>query len=205
MATAGMEASKENLLVVETARLEEQLQRWGDVLVAAERALRWEKPVYPVAIAGAVSLLFLVIYWLDPSLLTGVSTFVMTLCVVDFLLPTLTSKFLSPNHWTTDKQQHFNDVCKQLANLRRRLYGWGLRLQDLREEKPLVYLATVTVGLLVLAWIGEQFHNLLLTYMLVMSLLLLPGLNRHGVLSKYVGMARDRINTLLKRKDAKRE
>ncbi|EDL17120.1 ADP-ribosylation factor-like 6 interacting protein 1, isoform CRA_d [Mus musculus] len=71
-----------NLLAVETASLEEQLQGWGEVMLMADKVLRWERAWFPPAIMGVVSLLFLIIYYLDPSVLSGVSCFVMFFCAV---------------------------------------------------------------------------------------------------------------------------
>lgn len=43
----------------ETAQLEEQLQGWGEVILAGDRVLRWEKPWFPGALMGATTVLFL--------------------------------------------------------------------------------------------------------------------------------------------------
>uniref|UniRef100_A0A8C5Y921 Small integral membrane protein 15 n=1 Tax=Microcebus murinus TaxID=30608 RepID=A0A8C5Y921_MICMU len=40
---------------------------------------------------------------------------------------------------------------------------------------------------------------------MVTFLLLLPGLNQHGIISKYIGMAKREINKLLKQKEKKNE
>lgn len=39
--------------------------------------------------------------------------------------------------------------------------------------------------LIFMAWIGSSFNNLFLTYLLVTTLLLLPGLQQKGILPKY--------------------
>lgn len=43
----------------ETAQLEEQLQGWGEVILAGDRIVRWEKPWFPAALMGGTTLLFL--------------------------------------------------------------------------------------------------------------------------------------------------
>nr|BAH13361.1 unnamed protein product [Homo sapiens] len=142
-----------NLLAAETASLEEQLQGWGEVMLMADKVLRWERAWFPPAIMGVVSLVFLIIYYLDPSVLSGVSCFVMFLCLADYLVPILAPRIFGSNKWTTEQQQ----------------------------------------------------RNLLLTYLIVTSLLLLPGLNQHGIILKYIGMAKREINKLLKQKEKKNE
>ncbi|KAK7938532.1 hypothetical protein WMY93_001858 [Mugilogobius chulae] len=194
-----------NVLAQETAHLEEQLQAWGEVILAGDRVLRWEKPWFPGALVGATSVLFLLIYYLDPSVLTGLSCTVMLLCLADYLVPTLAPRVFGSNKWTTEQQQRFHEICGNLVKTQRRVVGWGKRLCALKEEKPKVYFASVITSLLVVAWIGQQVHNLFLTYLIVSLLLLLPGLNQHGVISKYLGMAKREINKLLKQKEKKNE
>lgn len=83
--------------------------------------------------------------------------------------------------------------------------GWWKRLFTLKEEKPKMYFMTMIVSLAAVAWVGQQVHNLLLTYLIVTFLLLLPGLNQHGIILKYIGMAKREINKLLKQKEKKTE
>ncbi|RXM37149.1 Serine/threonine-protein kinase SMG1 [Acipenser ruthenus] len=189
----------------ETAQLEEQLQSWGEVILAGDQVLRWVKPWFPAAMMGAVSVIFLMIYYLDPSVLTGVSCAVMFLCLADYLVPTLAPRIFGSNKWTTEQQQRFHEICGNLVKTQRRVVGWWRRLFTLKEEKPKVYFMTVISALSVMAWIGQQVHNLFLMYLIVSFLLLLPGLNQHGIISKYAGMAKREINKLLKQKEKKNE
>ncbi|XP_014321604.1 ADP-ribosylation factor-like protein 6-interacting protein 1 isoform X2 [Myotis myotis] len=154
-----------NLLAAETASLEEQLQGWGEVMLMADKVLRWERAWFPPAIMGVVSLVFL----------------------------------------TTEQQQRFHEICSNLVKTRRRTVGWWKRLFTLKEEKPKMYFMTMIISLAAVAWVGQQVHNLLLTYLIVTFLLLLPGLNQHGIISKYIGMAKREMNKLLKQKEKKNE
>uniref|UniRef100_F7HIR1 Small ribosomal subunit protein uS8 n=1 Tax=Macaca mulatta TaxID=9544 RepID=F7HIR1_MACMU len=115
-----------NLLAAETASLEEQLQGWGEVMLMADKVLRWERAWFPPAIMGVVSLVFL----------------------------------------TTEQQQRFHEICSNLVKTRRRAVGWWKRLFTLKEEKPKMYFMTMIVSLAAVAWVGQQVHNLLLTYLI---------------------------------------
>uniref|UniRef100_A0A8C5V9P9 ADP-ribosylation factor-like protein 6-interacting protein 1 n=1 Tax=Microcebus murinus TaxID=30608 RepID=A0A8C5V9P9_MICMU len=115
-----------NLLAAGTASLEEQLQGF----------LRWERAWSPPAIMGVVSLVFLIIYYLDPSVLSGVSYFVMFLCLADYPVPILAPRIFSSNKWTTKQQQRFHEICSNLVKTRLRAVGWWKRLFTLKEEKP---------------------------------------------------------------------
>ncbi|XP_023792444.1 ADP-ribosylation factor-like protein 6-interacting protein 1 isoform X3 [Cyanistes caeruleus] len=106
---------------------------------------------------------------------------------------------------TTEQQQRFHEICSNLVKSRRRIVGWWKRLFTLKEEKPKMYFMTMLFALAVIAWIGQQVHNLFLTYLIVSFLLLFPGLNQHGIITKYIGMAKREINKLLKHKEKKNE
>ncbi|XP_023560464.1 ADP-ribosylation factor-like protein 6-interacting protein 1 isoform X2 [Octodon degus] len=106
---------------------------------------------------------------------------------------------------TTEQQQRFHEICSNVVKTRRRAAGWWKRLFTLKEEKPKMYFVTMIISLAAVAWVGQQVHNLLLTCLIVTFLLLLPGLNQHGIISKYIGMAKREINKLLKQKEKKNE
>ncbi|XP_025909705.1 ADP-ribosylation factor-like protein 6-interacting protein 1 isoform X1 [Nothoprocta perdicaria] len=192
-----------NQLAAETASLEEQLQGWGEVILMTDKILRWERAWFPLALMSVVSFSFLMIYYLDPSVLSGVSCFVMFLCLADYLVPALAPRIFGSNKWTTEQQQRFHEICSNLVKSRRRIVGWWRRLFTLKEEKPKMYFMTMLCSLAVVAWVGQQVHNLFLTYLIVSFLLLFPGLNQHGIITKYIGMAKREINKLLKHKEKK--
>ncbi|XP_061455807.1 ADP-ribosylation factor-like protein 6-interacting protein 1 [Rhineura floridana] len=194
-----------NQLAAETAGLEEQLQGWGEVILVTDKILRWEKPWFPPAMIAVVSFIFLMIYYLDPSVLSGVSCFVMLLCLADYLVPALAPRIFGSSKWTTEQQQRFHEICSNLVKTRRRIVGWWKRLFTFKEEKPKMYFMTTLCSLAVIAWIGQQVHNLFLTYIIVSCFLLFPGLNKHGIISKYAGMAKREVNKLLKQKEKKNE
>uniref|UniRef100_A0A2K5QQ91 ADP-ribosylation factor-like protein 6-interacting protein 1 n=1 Tax=Cebus imitator TaxID=2715852 RepID=A0A2K5QQ91_CEBIM len=179
-----------HLLASETTSLEEQLQGCGEVIA-------W----FPPAIIGVVSSGFLIFYYLDPSVVSGVSCFVMFLNLADYLVPVLAPRRLGSNKWTTEQQQRFHEICSNLVKTQPRAVGWWKCLFTLEEGKPKMSFTTMIVSLAVVAGVGQQAHNLLLTYLMMTSLLLLSGLNQHGVLSKYIGMAKREMNKILKQKE----
>ncbi|KAG8145595.1 putative ADP-ribosylation factor-like protein [Naja naja] len=154
------------LQAAETAGLEEQLQGWGEVILVTDKILRWEKTWFPAAMLFVVSVIFLLIYYLDPSVLSGVSCFVMLLCLADYLVPALAPRIFGSSKWTTEQQQRFHEICSNLVKTRRKIIGWWKRLFTFKEEKPKMYFTTVVCLLAVIAWIGQQVHNLLLTFLI---------------------------------------
>ncbi|XP_064221655.1 ADP-ribosylation factor-like protein 6-interacting protein 1 [Aotus nancymaae] len=189
-----------HLLASETASLEEQPQGWGEVMLMADIVLQRERAWFPTAITGVVSSGFLIFYYLDPSVVSGVSCF-MFLYLADYLVPILAPRSLRSNKWTTEQQQRFHEICSNLVKTQPRAVGWWKRVFTLEEGKPKISFTTMIVSLAAVAWVGQQVHNLLLTCLMMTSLLLVPGLNQHGVLSKYIGMAQREMNKILKQKE----
>lgn len=77
--------------------------------------------------------------------------------------------------------------------------GWGWWAWILRG-KSVFHLASSRVYLLST---GSQINFISLFQ--VTFVLLLPGLNQHGIILKYIGMAKREINKLLKQKEKKNE
>lgn len=51
----------------------------------------------------------------------------------------------------------------------------------------------------------KSLHTFFVLLVAVSFLLLLPGLNQHGIITKYAGMAKREINKLMKQKEKKNE
>uniref|UniRef100_A0AAA9SWN8 ADP ribosylation factor like GTPase 6 interacting protein 1 n=2 Tax=Bos TaxID=9903 RepID=A0AAA9SWN8_BOVIN len=79
-----------------------------------------------------------------------------------------------------------NLLAAETASLEEQLQGWGEVM--LMADK-------------VLRWERAWFPPAIM----VIFFLLLPGLNQHGIISKYIGMAKREINKLLKQKEKKNE
>uniref|UniRef100_A0A2I3MG18 ADP ribosylation factor like GTPase 6 interacting protein 1 n=2 Tax=Cercopithecinae TaxID=9528 RepID=A0A2I3MG18_PAPAN len=79
-----------------------------------------------------------------------------------------------------------NLLAAETASLEEQLQGWGEVM--LMADK-------------VLRWERAWFPPAII----LTSLLLLPGLNQHGIILKYIGMAKRAINKLLEQKEKKNE
>uniref|UniRef100_A0A4W5LWQ2 Uncharacterized protein n=1 Tax=Hucho hucho TaxID=62062 RepID=A0A4W5LWQ2_9TELE len=67
---------------------------------------------------------------------------------------------------SSEQQQRFHEICGNLVKTQRRILGWWKRLFSLKEEKPKMYFASVISSLVAVAWMGQQVHNLFLTYLI---------------------------------------
>ncbi|XP_028830861.1 ADP-ribosylation factor-like protein 6-interacting protein 1 [Denticeps clupeoides] len=169
------------------ARLEELLQPWGAALLSLDRLLLWRrKLLHPAALVASSSAFFLLLYYLDPPVLTGISCAVVVLCLVDYLMPILVSVLFGSNKWSSEQQLRFHEICLNLIRMCRCMKHCWDSLSNFKHRRPKTYFLTVISTLLLMAWIGQQFHNLLLSYFIVTFILLLPGVSMF--VSKYTRM-----------------
>ncbi|XP_031419455.1 ADP-ribosylation factor-like protein 6-interacting protein 1 isoform X2 [Clupea harengus] len=185
MAGASDRSNVTPLQAQETARLEEHLKGWREVLLALDQVLRWQRPWFPLAVIGFTTAFFLSLYYLDPSVLTGVSSTIVILSLADYLVPILASKIFGSSHRVSE-QQRFHEICTGLVKTYHQFTDSWRSFFNFKERRPKMYFLLVLSVLLGMAWIGQQVHNLLLTHLIVTFILLLPGISI--CVSKYTGM-----------------
>ena len=54
--------------------------------------------------------------------------------------------------------------------------------RDARGKKPVVHFVVTCLSLLTLAWLGNKINNFFLAYLLTLGLMMVPGLQRRGLL-----------------------
>ncbi|KAG5279037.1 hypothetical protein AALO_G00105410 [Alosa alosa] len=172
----------------ETAQLEQHLQGWREVILAVDQVLRWQKPWFPLALIGFTTAFFLSLYYLDPSVLTGVSSSIVILSLADYLVPIVASKIFGSNQCRMSGQQRFHEICISLVKTYHRFTDFWKGFFNFKDRRPKTYFLLVISALLGMAWVGQQVHNLLLTHLIVTFILLLPGMMI--CVSKYTGMVR---------------
>ena len=164
--------------------LKSNLKGWREIFVAASRLLKWEKPYYFGIVIAIVSLVFLTVWYLDPSVITGLSMTMLILCICDFLIPFVAPMVFHEANWNSEKEKEYSNACSALADVRSTVYKTFHGLFQLKDTNPMLYVAAATVSLSTLAWLGNQMHNLMLLYFAVLILASLPGLAHHGILQK---------------------
>nr|CAB3222944.1 ADP-ribosylation factor-like protein 6-interacting protein 1 [Phallusia mammillata] len=157
---------------------------WREIIVVASKLLKWEKPFYPGIVIGVITLKFLVIWYLDPSLITGLSMMMMMICILDYVMPFVSPLIFPETYWNGEKEKEYSNACKAIGEARSTVRNSLGSLFKLKDTNPWLYVAVSTVALSTLAWLGNQMHNLMLTYFIVLIIASLPGLAHHGLLAK---------------------
>jgi len=185
----------------ELSSLKKDLEAYREFILPLNKVLEWEQNHYPGILVGSITFLFAIIWYLEPSVLTSFSLIGLTACVVDFLVPMLSGYLFSASDWTIVQERQFDAICIRLLNAKTHVANGYLSLQKLKADKPKAYLVIMMGAFAVLAWIGSLIDNLLLTYLLVVFLVLVPGLRKHGILQKFTAQASVLIKRLLSKKD----
>lgn len=98
-----------------------------------ESLLAWERPADPGIIFGVTTLLFLIFWYLDPSVLTTLAALGIAFTLVDFSIPTLSAQFLGDKK-TDDKK--WEAICRNLAGKKLSAGAHWRCFVGLRQAQP---------------------------------------------------------------------
>lgn len=177
-------------------KLKHDLEAWRELIVLTNSFLKWEKKFYPGVIFGVISLVFLILWYLDLSTLTLVSLIALCGAVFDYGYGILAHFLFHAENWTGSKENQFEEACNEICATKIKLCSWYTFLFTAKEKKSTMFLIVVSTVLLSLAWIGSVIDNLFLTYITVMFLAMYPGLNRHG----FIGTIKNQFGSLISSK-----
>jgi len=187
----------------EATRMRDLLDDWKEILVQVKRVVDWEEPFHPAVLFGAVSLLFLVLWYMEPTFLSFVSLLFLVLTVADFLLPYAVPRLFHAEAWNEDLQNRYNVICASIVGFKYESRALFFRLQQAKADRPGLYLALTSIALLLLAWIGSCLGDFTLLYLLAVGVALYPGAiknpaiaaNLNGVVEKVKGLlAKEKAN-----------
>ena len=168
--------------------LKSSLHGWREVCVIVNKLLRWEQPYHPAIVFGIFTALFSFVWYMDPSFITGVSMFLVAVCVLDYVVPFVSPMVFPEANWNSSKEKEYNLACNNIELAKGAVCDTFVSLKRLKTSNPWLYVAVVTVSLSTLAWLGKQMHNLLLLYFLVLFITAVPGLIQHGFAKKGVSI-----------------
>jgi len=172
----------------ELKKLQDDLISRRALMLFLDKILQWEPIHVPAIAVGIVTIVFALIWYLEPSVLTLFSLLGLDITIVDFVAPLLGNYFYKmdgqSSQWTELEQIHFERSCTRLLNFKKHIVDGFNALSKLKHDKPNLYLLAVVGVLAVFAWIGCLMDNLLLMYLIVLVLVLIPGLRKHGILQK---------------------
>lgn len=149
--------------------------------------LSWEQDSYPIFVFAFVTISFLMIHLLNSSVLTTISYLGMACALIDMAMPKIAKNLSSGQTKLSEKDsQRFEKICLDLA----KIYAFMRSACDascsLKTKNPKVYYPSLLTSLLALAYLGNKFNNLFLTYILTLLVVMYPGLDKKGIPQKAV-------------------
>lgn len=169
-------------------------------MLIADSVLGWEQEWHPAATAGTLTVGFLTVWYLDPSLMTLLASLGLLLTLADYLGPKILDKLFKPESWTGEKERKLEAVCRSVVSLRRLLESLSSYVASMRAGSPLVHFSVVTSSLFAMAWLGTIVSGLFLLYMSTLFVTMLPGLHRRGLLEKHCAAVVTRLRDVVKGK-----
>lgn len=180
------------------SKLKRDLEGYREIILPLNKILEWEQTHYPIILVAVITLVFSIIWYLEPSVLTTFSLLGVVACLVDFVVPTVSGYLFSSAEWTVVQERQFEHICTRLLNAKTHTINVRNALVILKNDKPKAYLLLMMSAFSLLAWIGSMIDNLLLTYLLVVFLVLVPGLRKHGILQKFTNTIGEFISKNIK-------
>jgi len=177
------------------------LESWKEVVIRVDSVLGWECDWYPAVSAGAVTAGFLWVWYWDPTLLTFIAFAGLLITLIDYLGPKITSQVFG-NNWNLSKEQKYDQVCSDIVSGIENVEEAFRYIREARGKKPMVHFVATCLSLLALAWLGNKINNFFLAYLLTLGLMMLPGLQRRGLLQKHMSMLSAKFTEMTKGKEA---
>lgn len=146
----------------------------------------WSKPHDCPVVLGSVTFIFLLIWLLNASVLTTLSVIGFLVTVADYSVPLVCSNLFDASKWSDREERVYETVCEEIATVTFLVISLWNQWTEMKETKPKIYSFILLTSLLMMAYIGNTINNLLLLYLLTMTLVSLPGLKHHGILQQMI-------------------
>ncbi|KAJ8915087.1 hypothetical protein NQ315_014342 [Exocentrus adspersus] len=165
-------------------KLRLSMETWREVILKANEVLLWKHQWHPTAMIGGCTVVFMLLWLLEPNILTVVSLVGLFITIADYILPTLVSSLFKTEVWTSEKQSQYEEICTNIILHKTKLELLISSYYRMKVTNSKLYFTLTIFGLSFLAWIGATINNLFLMYVLCVFMLLLPGMSHHGMLNK---------------------
>lgn len=161
--------------------------------------------------------------WLvDTSVLSKICIIFILLLICDFMLPIINT-LVTPKEWyffryifleifvsniffrSSENEMKFQNFCKQYAVLWYKVSSTYKAYLHMKKTNTKIFYASLLTLLLIVAWIGSIVHNLLLTYLITLVIILYPGISKQQIFKQYLLDISLRITSFLPKSDKSKE
>lgn len=96
-------------------KMKHDLEGNRELILHLNSILKWEKKFFPGLIFGFSTILFLVLWYLDLSLLTLVALIFLIASIGDVGFPVLSKFIFKPENWSGELEKQFEGVCGEIC------------------------------------------------------------------------------------------
>ncbi|CAD7091121.1 unnamed protein product [Hermetia illucens] len=177
-------------------KLKHDLESWREVILHTNSLLKWDKKFYPGIIFAVISIFYLLLWYLDLSTLTLISLSLLVVTIIDYVFPLVSRIVFKTENWTGTQENKFEEICQELCATKIKLCSFYNYIFTAKEEKSTMFLISVSLILVLLAWIGSVIDNLFLCFITTLFAALYPGLSHHG----FIGTVKGKFGAVLSSK-----
>lgn len=116
-------------------------------LLPLKSVILWEQQWHPCAIVGAVSFLYLIIWFMDLNTLTTFALVGLILNFIDFILPVISKSIYGPSTWTGQKEKVFEEICRSIVVTYNTSLHQIRTFYSLRDSSPCMVSYIILIGL----------------------------------------------------------
>lgn len=114
------------------------MEEHRELLLLLSSVLKWEKKFYPGVIFGAISFLFLILWFLNLSLLTLVGVIGVVAVLIDYGYPVVSKIIFKPENWTGAQEKAYEEVVNEILAIKLKVCGFTKYACVPKEEKTIV-------------------------------------------------------------------
>ncbi|XP_063705562.1 ADP-ribosylation factor-like protein 6-interacting protein 1 [Culicoides brevitarsis] len=178
-------------------RLKHNMENWRELILLLNSFLKWEQKYYAGVVAGVISFVFLLIWYLDLSFVTCVGLAGLVVTLFDYFYPKISKMLFKSENWRGTQEKQFEEVVQDIFNAKNRVSALYHFVFDAKSEKSTLFILASSTVCVILAWIGSTMNNLLLLYLVSLVSALYPGLLHNGYLKCVTGLIEGRFNCKL--------
>ena len=128
--------------------------------------------------AGCLTSLYLMVYSADLTTLTLLSVLGLLITLLDYLTPLVAAKVFPADSWSREKEKKLDSLCRAVVNTGVFLRSCWSTYSQAKAGKPTLHFGATVTLLLTSAYLGSLVSGIILSYLVLMVLLMLPGLYR---------------------------
>lgn len=114
------------------------MEQSRELILLLSSVLKWEKKFYPGVIFGAITILYLTLYYLDLSLLTLIGVIGLFAVIIDYGYPMVSKMLFSPENWTGAQEKAYEEVINEIVAIKLKVCGITKYACVPKEEKTLM-------------------------------------------------------------------